>query len=148
MNYYPNNLYGNYPYTNSYPQMQSTATNSFNQNFLTNTLLGKVVDGEEVVKATEVPFGGYGVFPKADLSEIYIKSWNNDGTTKMIKFQPIITEQDTEKQIDVNAILLEKIQNIEAKIDNLTQLKDTVSSTPAQTSTIIEKRKELNVNAY
>lgn len=69
MNYYPNNFYGNYPYGNTYPQMSNITTNNFNQN-----LFSKIVDGEEVVKATEVPFGGYGVFPKADLTELYVKS--------------------------------------------------------------------------
>ncbi len=146
MNYYPNNFYGNYPYGGTYPQVQQstpTAANPYNQSYLTNTLLGKVVDGEEIVKATEVPFGGYGVFPKADLSEIYIKSWNNDGTTKVVKFQPIALQEQSE-QPDVNAILLEKITNIETKLESLTQVK----SAPVQNSTIIEKRKELNVSAY
>ena len=85
MNYYPNNFYGNYPYGNAYPQMSNITTNSFNQN-----LFSKIVDGEEVVKATEVPFGGYGVFPKADLTELYVKSWNNDGTTKIITYKPVV----------------------------------------------------------
>ena len=73
MNYYPSNLYGNYSYGAAYPQAVNLPAQNLNQ-----SLLGKVVDGEDVVKATEVPFGGYGVFPKADLSELYIKSWNND----------------------------------------------------------------------
>jgi hypothetical protein len=50
------------------------------------------VDSEEMVKATEVPIGSYGVFPKADLSEIYLKTWNNNGTTSIIKFTPVAAE--------------------------------------------------------
>jgi hypothetical protein len=49
---------------------------------------GKIVDSEDIVKATEVPIGGYGVFPKADLSEIYIKTWNNNGTTSILTYKP------------------------------------------------------------
>ena len=49
---------------------------------------GKIVDSEEMVRATEVPMGGYGVFPKADLSEIYLKIWNNNGTTGVVKYKP------------------------------------------------------------
>jgi hypothetical protein len=49
---------------------------------------GKIVDSEDIVKATEVPIGGYGVFPKADLSEIYIKTWNNNGTTSILIYKP------------------------------------------------------------
>jgi hypothetical protein len=39
-------------------------------------LNGKLVDSEDMARVTEVPIGGYGIFPKADLSEVYIKSWN------------------------------------------------------------------------
>jgi hypothetical protein len=67
MNYYPNNnYYPNYSYGNVYqPQQVQQAVAA---------LQGKVVDSIEMVKVNEVPFGGFGVFPKGDLSEIYIKS--------------------------------------------------------------------------
>ena len=87
MNYYPNynnpsNYYLNYPYGNQYPstggmpQYQQPPPQTQPISLQTN-LNGKIVDSEDVVRATEVPIGGYGIFPKADLSEIYIKSWNN-----------------------------------------------------------------------
>ena len=67
--FYPNyNTYGNYNY-NPQPQMAVTP-----QQATANSVQGKLVDSIEVVKASEVPFGSYGLFPKADLSEIYIKS--------------------------------------------------------------------------
>ena len=126
MNYFPNNFYGNY----SYPQMPTNNNTSNNM----NTLSGKVVDGGEVVKATEVPFGGYGIFPKADLTEIYIKSWNSDGTTKMITYKPVVEE--TKEQVDTTKLLLEKIQKIEEKLDSLVKKPE------------VEKRKEINIDAY
>lgn len=135
MNYYPNSLYGNYSYGAAYPQAVNLPAQNVNQN-----LLGKVVDGEDVVKATEVPFGGYGVFPKADLSELYIKSWNNDGTTKIVTYKPVVAEEEVKP--DYNQILLEKVTEIENKLNNLMQ-----STTPTRPTTV-EKRKELNVNAY
>lgn len=131
MNYYPNNFYGNYSYGSSYPQVSPSASAAAN-------FLGKLVDGEEVVKATEVPFGGYGVFPKADLSELYIKSWNNDGTTKIITFKPVVEEPELDP-VDTNKIILDKITEIENKLNSLI---------PTTTQTKVEKRKELNVNAY
>ena len=130
MNYFPNNFYGNLNYGNPYQQVPATNT----QNNM-NSLLGKIVDGSEVVKATEVPFGGYGVFPKADLTEVYIKSWNNDGTTKIITYKPVVEEAKVAE--DPNQILLEKIQKIEEKLDNLIVQKPEV-----------EKRKEIKINAY
>lgn len=155
MNYYPNNLYASYPYNNLYQPNQYSPQQSlsnFNQSSInannTMNLLGKIVDGEEVVKATEIPLGGFGVFPKADLTEIYIKTWNNNGTTQIIKYQPVVTTATENKQENESSIILEKINSIEAKLDGLVG-----SALPQQSSTLLksstsDKRKELNVNAY
>ena len=51
MAYYPNNFYQNYQY-GGYPQMSQIS-----QSPMVNSLQGKVVDGVEIVKATDVPFG-------------------------------------------------------------------------------------------
>lgn len=134
MNYYPNNFYSNYPYNNTYPQQQVSAP--VQSPAPSNALQGKIVDGEDMVKATEVPFGGYGVFPKADLSEVFIKTWNNNGTTQIISYRPIITEKQEEKSI--HDVLLEKMNNIEQKLETMTTMK-----LPTQ-----EQRKELDVSAY
>lgn len=81
-----------------------------------------MVDSEEIVKVTEVPIGGYGVFPKADLSEVFIKYWNNNGTTSIISFKPNspLPSQNNEntQSVDLN-VILEKITNLENKIDSL-----------------------------
>lgn len=142
MNYYPNNFYGNYPYGNTYPQISNIAPSSALSSFNQNVLNGKVVDGEEVVKATEVPFGGYSVFPKADLSEIYIKTWTQEGTTKIVKFQPV--NDKIEPINDVNMLLLEKVSMIEEKLNNLLVPQEPNEKIPAPA----DKRKELNLNAY
>lgn len=95
MNYYSN--YQMYPYT----QQQQVNLN------------GKLVDSAEMARISEVPIGGFGVFPKADLSEVYIKTWNNNGTTNIVTFRPVIEEP---KQ-DIMAVLLERINTLETKID-------------------------------
>ena len=127
MNYYPNNFYGNYSFGNTLSQNPSTTASALTQ----ATLNGKIVDGEEVVKATEVPFGGYSVFPKADLSEIYIKTWTQEGSTKIIKFRPYVEEPKEEITMDT---LLERISAIEKKLDGM--------ATPEK------PRKEMKLNAY
>ena len=127
MNYYPNNFYGNYSFGNTLSQNPSTTASALTQ----ATLNGKIVDGEEVVKATEVPFGGYSVFPKADLSEIYIKTWTQEGSTKIIKFKPYVEEPKEEITMDT---LLERISAIEKKLDEM--------ATPEK------PRKEMKLNAY
>lgn len=125
MNYLNNpNYLGNYPYgyTSQYvPQSQPQQFISQSmqpQQQLPQLLNGKIVDSEDVVKATEVPIGGYGVFPKADLSEIYIKSWNNNGTTSVITFKPTIPEPVVESnKEELTNLLLQKIGVLESKID-------------------------------
>lgn len=141
MGYYPTNFYSNFPYGQQYqPQYFNGPTLSSQQQIMqqqnqmaqSNMLQGKVVDGEDIVKVTDVPIGGYGVFPKADFSEVYIKSWNNNGTTTITTYKPIIEETPKE---DVNSILLEKINKIEEKIDSIV-------SPPNNTNTNTVKRKE------
>lgn len=158
MSYYPNNLYQNYPYGNNYPQYtqpaiaaqpqmqtQPTALPSTNLN-QQSVLQGKIVDGEEIVRATEVPFGGYGVFPKADLSEIYIKTWNNDGTTKVVTYTPILTQTtDSVKSVSMNDILT-KMEEIEKKIDSITEKPKAQVVQIQQPNQ--EKGKEITANAY
>ena len=99
---YGNNLFNSYiQQSQSYPQYQqqgmyypqqpqyySQQINSIPQNI--NVLNGKVVDSEDMVRIQEIPLGGYGIFPKADMSNIYLKTWNNDGTTKIISYIPVV----------------------------------------------------------
>ena len=98
MNCYPNNnFYQNYSYGNQMiPQIP--------------TIQGKVVDNAEMVKVSEVPFGGFGVFPKGDLSEIYVKSWNSNGTTQINTYKPIPAEEI--KEVDPHKELIEKIDEL------------------------------------
>lgn len=117
MNYYNPNFYQNYPYVNQQmaPQYQTPPMAPSPQ-----TLNGKIVDSEDVVRATEVPIGGYGIFPKADLSEIYLKSWNNNGTTSIVTFQPLSKPQVVENQADPNIqAILDKINILETKLDSI-----------------------------
>ena len=136
MSYYNPNLYQNYmqQYSGNY-MMPQPPMPMMNQNNIpsqqgqpqASTLNGKLVDSLDVAKATEVPIGGYGVFPKADLSEIYIKSWNNNGTTSIITFKPIAPEENPtsamQQENSVSNVLIQKITELENKIDMLIQPK-------------------------
>lgn len=118
MNYYPNNYYLNYPYGNQYSQQPAMPNQMQMQPPQTQALNGKIVDSADVVKATEVPIGGYGIFPKADLSEIYIKSWNNNGTTSVITYKPEVPQTEN-VIIDPIAELKEQINKLDIKIDSI-----------------------------
>ena len=136
MSYYNPNLYQNYmqQYSGNYmmpqppmPIMSQNNMPSQQGQPQVSTLNGKLVDSLDVAKATEVPIGGYGVFPKADLSEIYIKSWNNNGTTSIITFKPIAPEENptsaTQQEKSMSNVLIQKITELENKIDMLIQPK-------------------------
>lgn len=136
MSYYNPNLYQNYmqQYSGNYmmpqppmPIMSQNNMPSQQGQPQASTLNGKLVDSLDVAKATEVPIGGYGVFPKADLSEIYIKSWNSNGTTSIITFKPIAPEENPtsamQQENNVSNVLIQKITELENKIDMLIQPK-------------------------
>lgn len=137
MNYYPNNFYQNYSYGNMYqPQQAQPAVAA---------LQGKVVDSVDMVRVNEVPFGGFGVFPKGDLSEIYVKSWNNNGTTQINTYKPIPVEETKEaKEISSRDELLEKINALNEKLDAL--MNNTAKQAP--TPAIPAAAKDVKVNAY
>ena len=123
MNYYPNNFYQNYSYGNAYQPQQPQQVVAW--------LQGKVVDSVDMVRVNEVPFGGFGVFPKGDLSEIYVKSWNNNGTTQINTYRPIPVEETKEaKEISSRDELLEKINALNEKLDALINSSAKQASTP------------------
>ena len=114
------------------------------------SLNGKVVDSVDVARGMEVPIGGYGIFPKADLSEIYIKSWNNNGTTSVITFQPIAAPQKTEMSNVNNTIinqLFQKIEIVENKLDAILSESQKKYPSPAVTEEG-KSKKEVVINEF
>lgn len=50
---------------------------------------GRIVQAVENINANEVPMdGSMAFFPKQDMSEIYVKGWNADGTIRTIVYKP------------------------------------------------------------
>ena len=110
---YPYQQYPNYPsYMAQNPQIQQPQQMPY-----ATGLNGKIVDSEDMVRATEVPIGGYGIFPKADLSEIYIKTWNSNGTTQIVTFKPFLQIEDKTQKTDFSETLMNRIDSLENKID-------------------------------
>lgn len=58
---------------------------------------GRIVQAVENVNANEVPMdGSMAFFPKQDMSEIYVKGWNADGTIKTIVYKPYAAPKDNQ----------------------------------------------------
>ena len=77
---------------------------------------GRIVQAVENINANEVPMdGSMAFFPKQDLTEIYAKSWNADGTIRTLTFKPVLNDKtdilsgDTEK---LEFDLSEKIEQL------------------------------------
>lgn len=50
---------------------------------------GRIIQAVENINANEVPMdGSMAFFPKQDMSEIYVKGWNADGTINTIVYKP------------------------------------------------------------
>lgn len=109
---------------------------------------GRVVQTAESINANDVPMdGSKAFFPKQDLSEIYVKGWNADGTINTITYKPLKddfskqtgkTIPNTEKEVlglsdEVTDLfqenfekLFEKIEKLEERIDkNISSQKKT-----------------------
>ena len=106
-----NNIYNPYgnPYLNynQQPQLQTSILRQ-NQYRPQNSLQGKVVDSLDVVKATDIPYdGSVSYFPLTDGTAIITKQLQQDGTSKVVIYKPMIeneenkyiTETDLEKQL-------------------------------------------------
>lgn len=58
---------------------------------------GRIVQALENINANEVPMdGSMAFFPKQDLSEIYVKGWNANGTINTIIYKPYTAPKDNQ----------------------------------------------------
>ena len=114
-------------------------------------LIGRPVNQVEEITANDVPMNApYALFPKSDLSEIYLKSWTANGTIQTIAFKPVQMNQadnslrnQSELKIglteDVTQALMSQFEELKNKIDRLEQSMSGSSGTirtKSQTSTV------------
>ena len=100
-------------------------------------LNGAIVQSINDVTADCVPMdGSIAVFPRQDLSEIYVKSWKADGTINTMVFKPEMVEQKlpieepTARESDDNA-LVTKIDDLIAVVQHL---ESSIKSKPKTTT--------------
>ena len=92
---------------------------------------GRIVQAVENINANEVPMdGSMAFFPKQDMSEIYVKGWNADGTIRTLTFKPVLNDKadilsgDTEKlEFDLSEKaregIMAKLNELSEKIEQL-----------------------------
>lgn len=60
-------------------------------------LIGKVVNDFSEITANDVPMNGVSaVFPKADLSEVQLRTWTANGTIQTITYKPILEQNQAD----------------------------------------------------
>ena len=126
---YNANNYGYNPYGTYIPQRQPQQPMQQVIPVQQNNLNGKQVDSLEVVKAMDIPFdGSISYFPLTDGSAIVTKQLQNDGTSKITVFKPIledkeeikyITEEDMKKAL--NSLDFSELDDIKDDIKDLRQ---------------------------
>lgn len=117
-------MYNNYGYNPYYPQQQRMQGIEQQQPMMTtyqqpiqltkpSSLLGKVVDNIEVVRATDIPLdGSTSYFPLSDGSSIVTKQLQIDGTSKIVVYKPTQEEKKETKQFAT-------LEDIQKAIDDL-----------------------------
>ena len=127
-------------------QMSGTAQQLMPQQAI--GLNGRIVQVVENINANEVPMdGSMAFFPKQDLSEIYVKGWNADGTIKTIVYKPYTAPKDNQTNSMSNAenakftlsdestqLFLNKFEELSEKIGQLEDRFDKSLGTQRKTS--------------
>lgn len=106
-------------------------------------MVGKMVGRIEDIAPQDVPMtGAPAFFPKQDLSEIYVKAWNSNGTLDTVVFKPVsmtdsINPTDNNKKLeiglsdDVTGAFMKRFDELESKISSIESslTKNTAKST-------------------
>lgn len=152
--FYPQQ-YGNYPPYQQIQQQRFQPQDQLqamqNQQMMSQQpigLNGRIVQVVENINANEVPMdGSMAFFPKQDLSEIYVKGWNADGTIKTIVYKPYTAPKDNQTNSMSNAenakftlsdestqLFLNKFEELSEKIGQLEDRFDKSLGTQRKTS--------------
>lgn len=128
--YLQQNQQGYPQYYNPLAQVQNRAIdyqqnipNNYQQNQIVQGINGKIIAEMSQITANDVPMdGSVAFFPKQDLSEVYAKSWNADGTIRTVTYKPVL---DSEPKMAAEPEKLkcdlseESAQNIMNKFDEI-----------------------------
>lgn len=126
---------------------QQNMPNNYQQNQIVQGINGKMISEINQITANDVPMdGSVAFFPKQDLSEVYAKSWNADGTIRTVTYKPVLdgepkTSAEPEKlKCDLSE---ESAQNIMNKFDEISdRLGQLEKSLQSQRKTSQSQRKD------
>ena len=119
------------PYMDRLSQLQSMQQSLQQSQPHISGLNGRVVEVAENILASDVPMdGSFAVFPKRDLSEVYVKYWTGEGKIATISFKPISEAQADISPTDTTSLRFDELSNVLGglydKVDNLSSRIDEV----------------------
>lgn len=143
--HFQNNPYGQQmynpmaPYQDRLAQLQSQYNqqppyNQMAQQSQTVGLNGEVVDSIDVVKAKNVDMSGnVTYYPKSDMSEIYTKQLQMDGTSRIVTYRAVQPETEAKKEQTQTAVDMNVINGMFGQLradllNEISDLKDLVNS--------------------
>ena len=104
------------------------------------SVLGKMIESIEIVKATDIPMdGNMYYFPKADGTEIYGKAWLPNGQTRILTFKPVLEDNPSNNPSDDIKIQFgafgEVLGAIQSELKTLSEKVDKISKPTKQKGT-------------
>lgn len=127
-----NNIYN--PYTNPYLNYNQQAQQQApiprqNQYRPQNSLQGKVVDSLDVVKATDIPYdGSVSYFPLTDGTAIITKQLQQDGTSKVVIYKPMIENEENKTKYVTESDFVKQIEDIDNRYVTQDDLKEQIKT--------------------
>ena len=125
---YNYNIYNPYnnPYLNYNQQPQQTQQQFRQAQYKPqSSLQGKVVDSLDVVKATDIPYdGSVSYFPLTDGTAIITKQLQQDGTSKVVIYKPMIDNEENKTKYITENDLEKQLKDMDSKFITEDDLKD------------------------
>lgn len=116
-------------------------------------IMGHFVNEVSEITANDVPMdGNVALFPKQDMTEIFAKSWNSDGTIRTVVYKPFMeqpidnTQEDTKVKVELSTEATETfMKRFDDISDRLEKLEKFISKPVAMASTS-KNKKEVEAN--
>lgn len=111
-------------------------------------IIGRVVNDFSEITANDVPMSGQAAFfPKADGSELQVRSWASNGTIQTVVYKPIQTENPQEgsniPQMDFNALN----EDVRALREDIKDMRRLIEKSTNGTATKTTRGKKTEVSA-
>ena len=104
---------------------------------------GKFVDSKDTAKTAEFPYdGSISFFPLTDNSTIITKQLQQDGTTRITVYEPVVDEKKEEKEISQYVTVDEFNEKIKG-LDNSKDLKEEIKNLKKQIKSLTDELEDL-----